>query len=65
MLTFRRFFLSSLAENQLCGLGKEGRGTYTAVGIKALCEGLKGSAITALKCAAPARHGMSTSVSSR
>jgi len=38
----------SLAENQFCGLG---RGTYTAEGITKLCDGLKGSAITSLKCA--------------
>ena len=27
-------------------------GTYTAEGITKLCEGLKGSAVTSLKCAA-------------
>ena len=43
--------LGSLAENQLCGLD-EGYGTYTAEGITKLCEGLKGSAVTSLKCAA-------------
>ena len=40
----------SLAENTLCGK-QRGKGTYTAEGINALCEGLKGSAVTALKCA--------------
>ena len=29
-----------------------GKGTYTAVGITKLCEGLKESALTSLKCAA-------------
>ena len=43
----------SLASNQLCGLNYLGRGTYTTEGITTLCEGLKGSAITSLKCAAP------------
>ena len=45
--------LCSLARNQLCGLDTSGRGTYTAEGITKLCEGLKGSAVTSLKCAAP------------
>ena len=52
-----RFFLCSLAGNQLCGVDIDGKGTYTAVGINALCEGLKGSAITSLKCArSPQTH---------
>jgi hypothetical protein len=39
--------------NQLCGLTENGEdGTYTAEGITKLCEGLKGSAVTSLKCAA-------------
>ena len=41
-------FVRSLANNLLCGLNKYGRGTYTAEGITALCEGLKGSAVTSL-----------------
>jgi hypothetical protein len=41
-----------LADNKLCGLYGYGRGTYTAEGITKLCEALKGSAVTALKCAA-------------
>ena len=45
--------LGSLAYNQLCGLDDIGRGTYTAEGINKLREGLKGSAVTSLKCAAP------------
>ena len=44
--------LGSLAGNQLCGLDSRGRGTYTAEGITKLCEALKGSAVTSLKCAA-------------
>ena len=38
----------SLSDNALCGLNKYGRGTYTAEGITALCEALKGSAVTSL-----------------
>ncbi len=41
----------SLANNRLCGVWYEGfdqKGTYTAEGINALCEGLKGSAVTSL-----------------
>ena len=44
--------LCSLAYNQLCGLDDNGRGNYTAEGITKLCEGLKGSAVTSLECAA-------------
>ena len=44
--------LGSLDDNQLCGLDDEGNGTYTAKGISKLCEGLKGSAVTSLECAA-------------
>ena len=39
-----------MADNALCGV-KHGMGTYTAEGITKLCEGLKGSAVTSLKCA--------------
>ena len=45
--------LCSLEGNQLCGLSRYGDGTYTAEGITKLCEVLKGSAVTSLKCAAP------------
>ena len=38
----------SLAGNALCGVNEYGDGTYTAEGITALCEGLKGSAVTSL-----------------
>ena len=41
-----------MAENQLCGLNRYGDGTYTTDGITKLCEGLKESAVTSLKCAA-------------
>ena len=42
----------SLASNALCGVGQFGGGTYNAEGITKLCEGLKGSAVTSLECAA-------------
>jgi hypothetical protein len=45
--------LCSLARNGLCGLDHRGEGTYTSEGITKLCEALKGSAVTSLKCAAP------------
>ena len=41
-------FARSLSGSQLCGLNNLGHGTYTAEGITALCEGLKGSAVTSL-----------------
>ena len=43
--------LGSLAENRLCGVNKYGEGIYTTEGITKLCEGLKGGAVTSLKCA--------------
>ena len=42
----------SLRNNQLCGLDYDGRGTYTTEGVTKLCEGLMGSAVTSLECAA-------------
>ena len=45
--------LGSFANNQLCGVNWRGGGTYTVEGITKLCEALKGSAVTSLKCAAP------------
>ena len=45
-----------MANNQLCGLDDEGDGTYTTEGINKLCEGLKGSAVTSLRCAAEKLH---------
>ena len=41
-----------MSNNQLCGLDYHGNGTYTSEGITELCDGLKGSAVTWLKCAA-------------
>jgi hypothetical protein len=41
-----------LGRNELCGVNYHGNGTYTADGITKLCEALKGSAVTSLKCAA-------------
>jgi len=48
-----------LADNQLCGLDRWGAGTYTAEGITKLCEGLKGSAVTSLGCAAAPKRSLS------
>jgi len=45
-----------LAFNELCGLNEYGSGTYTTAGINKLCEGLKGSAVTFLSCAAALFH---------
>ena len=44
-----------MEDNELCGLSGDHpvRGTYTTEGITKLCEALKGSAVTSLKCAAP------------
>ena len=44
--------LGSLAHNELCGVTSFGSGTYTTEGITKLCEALKGSTVTSLKCAA-------------
>ena len=43
--------LGSLAENELCGLDANLEGEYTTEGITKLCEGLKESAVTSLRCA--------------
>ena len=37
--------------NHLCGVNEYGDGTFTTEGITMLCEALKGSAVTSLKCA--------------
>ena len=42
--------IGSLDDNQLCGVSKYG-GIYTAEGITKLCEWLKESAVTSLRCA--------------
>ena len=51
--------LGSLDGNQLCGLYEDDdgdiRGTYTTLGITKLCEALKGSAVTSLRCAGTPR----------
>ena len=45
-----RPIVRSLAGNMLCGLYSDGSGTYTAEGIDALCDALKGNnTITSLK----------------
>ena len=45
-----------MVSNALCGLTEEdGYGTYTNEGIMRLCEGIKGSIITKLKCAQATR----------
>ena len=45
--------LGILSWNQLCGITEVyGCGTYTVEGITKLCEGLKGSSVTSLMCAA-------------
>ena len=41
-------FARSLSENMICGVNINGHGDYTTEGITALCEGLKGSAVTSL-----------------
>ena len=41
-----------MAFNQLCGVDRYGDGTYTTEGITKLCEGLRGSTVTSLECAA-------------
>ena len=47
-------FLCSLQDNRLCGMGPfSGEGTYTVEAMTKLCEALKGSAVTSLKCAPP------------
>ena len=53
-LFFYHVFTSqlNLSGNHLCGVDAWGQGTYTTEGITKLCEGLKGSAVTSLKCAA-------------
>ena len=53
--------LGSLAKNELCGVTFLGSGTYTTEGITKLCEALKGSAVTSLKCAAAPRVLVSVS----
>ena len=42
-----------MTNNELCGVNLLGDGTYTTEGITKLCEALKGSAVTSLKCTPP------------
>ena len=42
-----------MTNNELCGVNVLGDGTYTTEGITKLCEALKGSAVTSLKCTPP------------
>ncbi len=44
----------SLGKNEICGVNGHGNGTYTTEGITS--EGLKGSSVTSLECAALPRH---------
>ena len=52
-----------MASNALCGVGQFGGGTYNAEGITKLCEGLKESAVTSLRCAATTERSLTFSVS--
>ena len=36
--------------DQLCGVDQFGRGTFTTEGITALCDGLKQSKVSSLRC---------------
>ena len=36
--------------NQLCGVDTYGNGTFTTEGITALCDGLKQSKVSSLRC---------------
>ena len=49
----RPIVCGSLNDNELCGLDECGKGTYTAEGINKICESLKTSSITSLRCALP------------
>ena len=40
----------SLDNNALCGVNEYGQGTFTAKGISALCDGLKQSKVSSLRC---------------
>ena len=37
-------------DNQLCGVNQSGIGTFTTEGITALCDGLKQSKVSSLRC---------------
>ena len=55
-----RPFQHDVPVHQLCGVNDSGSGRFTTEGINVLCEGLKGSAITSLKCARPPQTHEST-----
>mmetsp|Transcript_32117 Transcript_32117/g.79501 ORF Transcript_32117/g.79501 Transcript_32117/m.79501 type:complete len:101 (-) Transcript_32117:628-930(-) len=40
----------NLDDNQLCGIDGNGRGTFTTNGITALCDGIKQSKVSSLRC---------------
>ena len=44
------FVPGSLDDNQLCGVDMNGDGTFTTEGITALCDGLKQSKVSSLRC---------------
>ena len=44
------FVPGSLDENQLCGVDEYGNGKFTTEGITALCDGLKQSKVSTLRC---------------
>ena len=44
------FVPGSLDGNQLCGVNEFGRGTFTTEGITTLCDGLKQSKVSSLRC---------------
>ena len=44
------FVPGSLDRNQLCGVDYGGYGTFTIEGITALCDGLKQSKVSSLRC---------------
>ena len=57
LLTPCPYPVRSLEYNQLCGLDRNGKGTYTAEGIIKLSDALKvNKSLTSLRCAATAHH---------
>ena len=37
-------------DNKLCGIDRNGFGTFTTEGITALCDGIKQSGVSSLRC---------------
>ena len=58
------FTVSRLFENNICGHWDHGKFVVTTEGIIALCEGLKGSAVTSLGCAAATPKSLSVPLTS-